>query len=129
MNAQRPRKKIGLSQESALELMQEIYVEIVDERNKAIQSFKKFSRETDANEDIAMVGKIVNETLKIVDSAIEKKIRLLKIQTDIIFKTGKAGDESEDKFKLSEDLTTMIHKELKEGMEAAKSESATRTYN
>lgn len=129
MNAQRPRKKIGLSQESALELMQEIYVEIVDERNKAIQSFKRFSRDTDANEDIAMVGKIVNETLKIVDSAIEKKIRLLKIQTDIIFKTGKAGDESEDKFKLSEDLTTMIHKELKEGLESSKEESATRTYN
>ena len=125
----KPRKKVGLSQESALELMQEIYTEIVDERNKAIQTFKKFSRNTDENTDIAMVGKITNELLKIVDSAIEKKIRLLKIQTDILYKTGKAGDESDKDFKLSEDTTAMIHRELKEAVATAKTEDNQRTYD
>lgn len=124
----KPRKKVGLSQESALELMQEIYVEIVDERNKAIQTFKKFSRNTDENTDIAMVGKITNELLKIVDSAIEKKIRLLKIQTDILYKAGKAGDDSDKDFKLSEDTTAMIHRELKEAVATAKTEDNQRTY-
>jgi hypothetical protein len=114
----KPRKKVGLSQESALELMQEIYVEIVDERNRALQTFKKFSRTTDENTDIAMVGKITNELLKIVDGAIEKKIRLLKIQTDILYKTGKSGNDDEKDFKLNEDMTSMIHKEIKDGLKA-----------
>jgi hypothetical protein len=117
----KPRKKVGLSQESALELMQEIYTEIVDERNRALQTFKKFSRSTDENTDIAMVGKITNELLKIVDGAIEKKIRLLKIQTDILYKTGKTGGDDEKVFKLNEDMTSMIHKEIKDGLKAVES--------
>lgn len=125
----KPRKKVGLSADSAMELMQEIYTEIVDERNRALQTFKKFSRQTDENTDIAMVGKITNELLKIVDGAIEKKIRLLKIQTDIIFKTGKIGNESENDFKLNEDMTSMIHKEIKDGMAAANTEEKERQYN
>lgn len=117
------RKKIGLSQESALDLMQEIYVEIVDERNRALSTFKKFSKSTDDNTDIAMVGKITNELLKIVDVSIEKKIRLLKIQTDILYRIGKGGDDGKDDFKLNEDMTTLIHKEIKEGLTAVKPEN------
>lgn len=114
----RARKKVTLSQESAIDLMQEIYTETVDERNRALQTFKKFSRDTDANTDIAMVGKITNELLKIVDSAIEKKLKLLKIQTDILFKTNKPTGEAEEEFKLNEDVTAFIHKELKDGLQS-----------
>lgn len=111
------RKKIGLSQESATELMQEIYTEIVDERNKALQTFKKFSRDIDENEDIALIGKITNELLKIVDSSIEKKIRLLKIQTDILYKIGKASGGEEKDYKLSEEDSAFIHKEIKKSLQ------------
>lgn len=114
----KPRKKIGLSQESAIELMQEIYTEIVDERNRALQTFKKFSKDTDENTDIAMVGKITNELLKIVDSSIEKKIRLLRIQTDILYKNGKPGEEDGKEFKLDDNMASMIHKEIKEGLKS-----------
>jgi hypothetical protein len=116
----RTRKKVGLSQESAIDLMQEIYTEIVDERNRALQTFKKFSRDTDENTDIAMVGKITNDLLKIVDSSIEKKIRLLKIQTDILYKTSKAGDDSDNDFKLDEKYAEQIHKEIKAAAEEMK---------
>lgn len=110
----KPRKKVGLSQESAIELMQEIYTEIVDERNRAIQTFKKFSKETDSNTDIAMVGKVANELLKIVDASIEKKIRLLKIQTDIIYKISKTTEDGDGTIKLDEASTAFIHSQLKE---------------
>jgi len=113
------RKKIGLSKESAINLMQEIYVELVDERNRALQTFKKFSKETNDNTDIAMVGKITNELLKIVDNSIDKKMKLLKIQTDIIFKTAKVGNDSEIDFKLNDDITSMIHKEIKDGLSSS----------
>jgi hypothetical protein len=118
MSNVKPRKKVGFSKESALDLMQEIYMESVDERNKAIQNYKKFMRDTDANTDIAMVGKITNELLKIVDGAIEKKLKLLKIQTDILFKI-KDADESGKEFQLNEDMVEMIHKDLKEGIQAS----------
>jgi hypothetical protein len=117
----KPRKKVGLSQESAIELMQEIYIEIVDERNRALQTFNKFSRNTDENTDIAMVGKVTNDLLKIVDASIEKKIRLLKIQTDILYRNNKSGDDSDDNFKLSEKQTTEIHQRIKEVMKETES--------
>ena len=126
------RKKMGLSKESAIDLMQEIYTEIVDERNKVLQTFKKFSKDTDDNTDIAMVGKITNDLLKIVHSSIEKKIKLLKIQTDIIFKTAKAVDDGESNFTLNEDMTSMIHKEIKDGLASTpegEEDKKTITYN
>lgn len=115
MTVKRTRNKVGLSQESAIDLMQEIYTEIIDERNRALQTFKKFSQNTGENTDIAMVGKITNELLKIVDSSIEKKIRLLKIQTDILYKIGKP-DDGENNSIITEDLATSIHKQMKDAL-------------
>jgi hypothetical protein len=74
------------------ELMQETYNEIVDERNKALTAYKKYSKDINENHDIALVGKITNELLKIIDGTIEKKLRLIKIQSDIIYKNGKTAD-------------------------------------
>lgn len=122
------RKKVAISTESAMDLMQEIYTEIVAERNTALQTFKKFSKNIDENADIAMVGRVTNDLLKIVDGAIEKKIKLLKIQTDILYRTAKAGDEGDNNFTLSEEMSAMIHKELKESVTAMNNDNNERTY-
>lgn len=90
INNQR-KKKIDVSEESMKELMQETYNEIVDERNKALTAYKKFSKDINENSDIALVGKITNDLLKIIDGTIEKKLRLIKIQSDILYKNGKGG--------------------------------------
>jgi len=87
------KKKIDISTESMIELMQETYNEIVDERNKALAAYKRFSRDIQENDDIVMVGKITNDLLKIIDGSIEKKIRLIKIQGDILYKNGTAPKE------------------------------------
>ncbi len=83
------KKKIEVSEDSMRELMQETYNEIVDERSRALSAYKKFSKDIQENSDIALVGKITNDLLKIIDSSIEKKIRLIKIQGDILYKSGK----------------------------------------
>lgn len=83
------KKKVDVSEESMKELMQETYNEIVDERNKALSAYKKFSKDINENSDIALVGKITNDLLKIIDGTIEKKLRLIKIQSDILYKNGK----------------------------------------
>jgi hypothetical protein len=85
------KKKIDVSEESMKELMQETYNEIVDERNKALTAYKKFSKDINENSDIALVGKITNDLLKIIDGTIEKKLRLIKIQSDILYKNGKGA--------------------------------------
>ena len=88
------KKKIDASVASMKDLMQETYNEIVDERNKAITAYKKFSKDINENSDIALVGKITNDLLKIIDGTIEKKLRLIKIQGDILYKNGKAGGDA-----------------------------------
>lgn len=90
------KKKIEFTDESIQELMQETYHEIIDERNRALAAYKKFSKDLDSNSDIAMIGKITNDLLKIVDGSIEKKLRLIKIQADVLYKTsGKTGEGSD----------------------------------
>jgi len=86
------KKKVDVSEDSMKELMQETYNEIVDERNRALTAYKKFTKDINENSDIALVGKITNDLLKIIDSSIEKKLRLIKIQGDILYKSGKPSE-------------------------------------
>jgi hypothetical protein len=88
------KKKVDISEDSMRELMQETYNEIVDERSRALTAYKKFSKDINENSDIALVGKITNDLLKIIDSSIEKKLRLIKIQGDILYKSGKPVEGS-----------------------------------
>lgn len=83
------KRKVDINEESLKDLMQETYNEIVDERNRALTAYKKYTKDINENTDIALVGKITNELLKIIDSSIEKKLRLIKLQGDILYKTGK----------------------------------------
>lgn len=93
MNTPGRRKKVSLklSEESMVALMQETYNETVDMRNRAIKAYNQYTKEIEESTDIPVVGKVANDLLKIVDNSIEKKLRLLKIQGDIIFKNGKTG--------------------------------------
>lgn len=97
------KKKVNVSEESMMELMQETYNEIVDERNRALTAYKKFTKDINENNDIALVGKITNDLLKIIDSSIEKKLRLIKIQGDILYKSGKAETSAQSMTLTDED--------------------------
>jgi predicted CoA-binding protein len=103
MNNTQRKKKVDVSIESMKELMQETYNEIVDERNRALSAYKKFTKDINENSDIALVGKVSNDLLKIIDGAIEKKLRLIKIQSDIIYKTKQVGTESTGNFMITEE--------------------------
>lgn len=96
------RKRVDVSEESMKDLMQETYNEIVDERNKAMLAYKKFSKDINENNDIALVGKVTNDLLKIIDGTIEKKLRLIKIQSDIIYKNKSNTDSDSTDIVLSE---------------------------
>jgi cobalamin biosynthesis protein CbiD len=96
------KTQISVNEESMQKLMQETYNEIVDERNKALILYKRVTKDIDSNSDIALIGKVANDLLKIMDGAVEKKLKLIKLQSDILYKTAKT-DSSPDNFTMTDE--------------------------
>ena len=78
------KTQINVNEESMQKLMQETYNEIVDERNKALILYKRVTKDIDSNSDIALIGKVANDLLKIMDGAVEKKLKLIKCKLSLI---------------------------------------------
>jgi hypothetical protein len=90
----RPQKKeINLTQESILALMQEIYNELVEQRNTAIRIQNKMLSLMKETEDMTVLGPIIKEQQKIINDCVEKKLSLSKLQSSIWEKTN-ASKES-----------------------------------
>jgi hypothetical protein len=81
------RKEIKLTNESALGLMQEIYNECVEQRTTAIRIQNKMIGFMKEAADMSLIGPVLKEQQKIVDSAIEKKLSLSKLMETIMSKT------------------------------------------
>lgn len=118
------RKSIDITEDSMIDLMQETYNEITDERNRAIKSLNQYSRDIETNEDIALVGRVTNDLLKIIDRSIERKLQLIKIQGDILFKNGKGSNPAGGPIKITDEDKQMIQEYLKNN-----SAANTKTYD
>ena len=80
----RPKKKeINLSQESILSLMQEIYNELVEQRNTAIRIQNKMLAMMKEPEDMTLIGPVIEKQQKIINDCVEKKLTLSKLQTSV----------------------------------------------
>jgi len=83
----RPRKtNVKLNKDSLEGLMQEIYNECVNLKNQAVKDIAERKRQAEIEDtaDIYQLGKVNNESLKIVDSVIDKKLALAKLQTNFL---------------------------------------------
>jgi hypothetical protein len=78
-----PKKEINLSKESMLALMQEIYNELVEQRNTAIRIQNKMLTMMKEPEDMTMIGPIIEKQQKIVNDCVEKKLTLSKLQSNM----------------------------------------------
>jgi hypothetical protein len=88
----RPKKKqIALDRNSILALLQEIYNECVEQRNTAIRIQNKMLSFMHGPEDLQVLGPVIKEQQKIIDSTIEKKIQLSKIQSNLTQKDIEGG--------------------------------------
>jgi hypothetical protein len=81
--ARPPKKEINLSKESMLALMQEIYNELVEQRNTAIRIQNKMLTMMKEPEDMAMIGPIIEKQQKIINDCVEKKLTLSKLQSNM----------------------------------------------
>jgi len=89
----RPQKKeINLTKESILALMQEIYNELVEQRNTAIRIQNKMLSMMKEPEDMTLIGPVIKEQQKIINDTVEKKLTLSKLQSSIWEKSNSVVD-------------------------------------
>ncbi len=93
----RPKKtKINLDKNSLQEFMQEIYndcVNVMHSARKELNERKSRAEIEDVNDE-SMIGKVNNDTLKIIESTIDRKLALAKLQTQIVATNDKSVDNS-----------------------------------
>jgi hypothetical protein len=108
----RPAKKeINLTKESILSLMQEIYNELVEQRNTAIRIQNKMLSLMKEVEDMTLIGPIIEKQQKIINECVEKKLSLSKLQSSIWEKTNTSSNN--ENFTLSDiDLDDDVIKSL-----------------
>lgn len=106
----RPQKKqINLTKDSMLSLMQEIYNELVEQRNTAIRIQNKMLTMMKEPEDMQLIGPVIEKQQKIINDCVEKKLTLSKLQSQMWQKS----TEKQDDFTLSDiDLDDDIIKNL-----------------
>jgi len=111
----RPSKKtINLTKDSMLSLMQEIYNELVEQRNTAIRIQNKMLTMMKEPEDMTLIGPVIEKQQKIINDCVEKKLTLSKLQSTMWQKS----TEKEDDFTLSdmdlddETIQSLIHKDI-----------------
>jgi hypothetical protein len=99
------RNNITLDVDSALALMQEIYNDVVENRNTASTILRKMMTFMKDAEDMSTIGPVIKEQQKILNDCTEKKISLVKLQSVLLKQTtgGTGGGGSMGKLTLSDE--------------------------
>jgi methionine salvage enolase-phosphatase E1 len=97
------RKQIDFTKDSILSLMQEIYNELVEQRQTAIRIQNKMLTMLKDQDDMKVIGPVIEKQQKIVNDCVDKKISLSKLQSSIWEKSN-SNQESFTLADLDEDL-------------------------
>jgi hypothetical protein len=115
------RKEINFSKESILSLMQEIYNELVEQRQTAIRIQNKMLALLKNPSDMTTIGPVIEKQQKIVNDCVEKKISLSKLQSSIWEKSNSGNNESFSLADLDDDLIqNLIEKDVSNDEETYK---------
>jgi hypothetical protein len=108
------RKIISIDVDSALALMQEIYNDIVEQKNTASLIMKKmlvFMKEAD---DMSMIGPVIEKQQKILVNCMEKKLSLVKLQNAMLKQSGGGEKQKFGKLELSAEDRELLDKYIDE---------------
>lgn len=115
------RKEINFSKDSILALMQEIYNELVEQRQTAIRIQNKMLAMLKDPKDMMTIGPVIEKQQKIVNDCVEKKISLSKLQSSIWEKSNANSEESFSLADLDDDLIqNLIEKDISNDEETYK---------
>jgi methionine salvage enolase-phosphatase E1 len=114
------RKEINFTKDSILSLMQEIYNELVEQRQTAIRIQNKMLAMLKDPADMTTIGPVIEKQQKIVNDCVEKKISLSKLQSGIWEKSNN-NPESFSLADLDDDLIqNLIEKDVSNDEETYK---------
>lgn len=105
---------ISLDVNSALALMQEIYNDIVEQKNTASLITKKMLTFMKDAEDMSVIGPVIKEQQKILNDCTEKKISLVKLQSVLLKQSGGNNKEGYTKLEWTEDEKELFDKLMKD---------------
>jgi hypothetical protein len=110
------RNLISLDVDSALALMQEIYNDVVENRNTASTIMRKMMSFMKDAEDMSVIGPVIKEQQKILNDCTEKKISLVKLQSLLLKQTtGGSGGGPMGKLTLSDEDRVLLDKLVNDG--------------
>ena len=102
--------------------MQEIYNDIVEQKQTANMITKKMLSFMKEAEDMSVIGPVIKEQQKILNDCTEKKISLVKLQSALLKQIGGSGPaQSGGKLDLSEEDRILLEKLMKEDDESPNS--------
>ena len=105
------KNNITLDVDSALALMQEIYNDVVENRNTANQIMRKMMSFMKDAEDMSTIGPVIKEQQKILNDCTEKKISLVKLQSVLLKQsTGGGKGTPMGKLELSDEDRELLDK-------------------
>ena len=111
----REKKNISLDIDSAIALMQEIYNDIVEQKNTASLIMKKMLTFMKDAEDMSLIGPVIKEQQKILNECTEKKISLVKLQNVLLKQSqGTTKGGSVGKLTLSDEDRELLDKLINE---------------
>jgi hypothetical protein len=114
------RKEINFTKESILGLMQEIYNELVEQRNTALRIQNKMISMMKDPSDMQSIGPVIEKQQKIINDCVEKKLSLSKLQSSIWEKSNN-NNESFSMADLDDDLIqNLIEKDISNDEESYK---------
>lgn len=101
------KTKIKLDSDSFQTLLQEIYNDILTVQKKARSDMEeRKALPVNTTTDAFQIGKVNNESLKIIDASVEKKLALAKLQSQIL--TGEKESKEVNKVGMSDDDKKLI---------------------
>jgi methionine salvage enolase-phosphatase E1 len=115
------RKEINFTKDSILSLMQEIYNELVEQRQTAIRIQNKMLAMLKDPSDMTTIGPVIEKQQKIVNDCVDKKLNLSKLQSSIWEKSNNNKEESFSLADLDDDLIqNLIEKDVSKDEESYK---------
>jgi hypothetical protein len=104
------KKEISLNKDSVLALMQEIYNELVEQRNTAIRIQNKMLTMMKDPQDMTLIGPVIEKQQKIINDCVDKKLSLSKLQSSM---WEKSNQNQQDNFSIADiDMDDEVIKSL-----------------
>lgn len=113
--AQGRKKLLSLTYDSALSMMQEIYNDIVEQKNTASLITKKMLTFMKDAEDMSTIGPVIKDQQKILNLCTDRKIALVKLQSILLKQSGNGnGSEPFGKLQLTEEDKKLLEQFVNE---------------